>query len=159
MKPHVLLIEPMMPEVEAQLDAAYCVHPLFAAHDRAALLAAIGSSVRAIDRVGADAVDGDDLQPRQCIDDLIAGAMRAEPIAMQPPWPIIGAHMRGIANQNHAAAMPFVECDPIDKIAVAIGDLHAEPLRLARHGTAYMANAENAQPLAAHLGSQRQVFM
>jgi hypothetical protein len=77
MKPHVLLIEPMMPEVEAQLDAAYCVHPLFAAHDRAALLAAIGSSVRAIDRVGADAVDGDDLQPRQCIDDLIAGAMRA----------------------------------------------------------------------------------
>jgi hydroxypyruvate reductase len=48
MKPHVLLIEPMMPEVEAQLDAAYCVHRLFAAHDRAALIAAIGSSVRAI---------------------------------------------------------------------------------------------------------------
>ena len=48
MKPHVLLIEPMMPEVEAQLDAAYCVHRLFAAHDRAALIVAIGSSVRAI---------------------------------------------------------------------------------------------------------------
>jgi hydroxypyruvate reductase len=48
MKPHVLLIEPMMPEVETQLDAGYCVHRLFAAHDRAALIAAIGSSVRAI---------------------------------------------------------------------------------------------------------------
>jgi hydroxypyruvate reductase len=48
MKPHVLLIEPMMPEVEARLDAAYCIHRLFAAHDRAALIAAIGSSVRAI---------------------------------------------------------------------------------------------------------------
>jgi hypothetical protein len=48
MKPHVLLIEPMMPEVEAQLDAAYCVHRLFAAHDRAAPIASIGSSVRAI---------------------------------------------------------------------------------------------------------------
>jgi hypothetical protein len=48
MKPHVLLIEPMMPAAEAQLDAAYCVHRLFAAHDRPALIAAIGSSVRAI---------------------------------------------------------------------------------------------------------------
>ena len=48
MKPQVLLIEPMMPEVEAQLDAAYCVHRLFTAHDRAALIASIGSSVRAI---------------------------------------------------------------------------------------------------------------
>jgi len=53
MKPHVLLIEPMMPEVEAQLDAAYCVHRLFATHDRAALIAAIGSSVRAIVTGGA----------------------------------------------------------------------------------------------------------
>jgi hydroxypyruvate reductase len=53
MKPHVLLIEPMMPEVEARLDAAYCVHRLFAAHDRAALIAAIGSSVRAIVTGGA----------------------------------------------------------------------------------------------------------
>ena len=44
MKPHVSLIEPMVPET----DAAYCVHRLFAAHDRAALIAAIGSSVRAI---------------------------------------------------------------------------------------------------------------
>jgi hypothetical protein len=43
-KSHVLLIEPVVPEI----DAAYCVHRLFAAHDRAALIAAIGSSVRAI---------------------------------------------------------------------------------------------------------------
>lgn len=53
MKPHVLLIEPMMPEAEAQLDAAYCVHRLFTADDRAALIAAIGSSVRAIVTGGA----------------------------------------------------------------------------------------------------------
>jgi hypothetical protein len=38
-----LLIEPMVPEI----DAAYCAHRLFAAHDRAALIASIGSSVRA----------------------------------------------------------------------------------------------------------------
>jgi hypothetical protein len=44
MKSHVLLIEPIVPET----DAAYCVHRLFAAHDRAALIASIGSSVRAI---------------------------------------------------------------------------------------------------------------
>jgi len=44
MKPRVLLIEPRVPET----DAAYCVHRLFAVHDRAALIASIGSSVRAI---------------------------------------------------------------------------------------------------------------
>ena len=53
MKPHVLVIEPMLPEVETRLDAAYCVHRLFAAHDRAALIDAIGTSVRAIVTGGA----------------------------------------------------------------------------------------------------------
>ena len=48
MKPHVLLIEPIVPET----DAACCVYPLFAAHDREALIAAIGSSVRATFQIG-----------------------------------------------------------------------------------------------------------
>jgi hydroxypyruvate reductase len=48
MKPDILLIEPMMPEVEAQLDAAYRVHRLFQASDPASLIAAVGPSVRAI---------------------------------------------------------------------------------------------------------------
>ncbi len=48
MKPDILLIEPMMPEVEAQLDAAYRVHRLFQASDAAALIAAVGPSVHAI---------------------------------------------------------------------------------------------------------------
>jgi hypothetical protein len=39
----VSLIEPMVPET----DAAYCVHRPLAADDRAALIASIGSSVRA----------------------------------------------------------------------------------------------------------------
>ena len=66
MKPHVLLIEPMMPEVEAQLDAAYCVHRLFTAHDRAALIATIGSSVRAIVTGGAHGANNEivDALPR-----------------------------------------------------------------------------------------------
>ena len=48
MKPEILLIEPMMPEVEVQLDAAYRVHRLFQASDPAALIAAVRPSVRAI---------------------------------------------------------------------------------------------------------------
>jgi len=66
MKPDVLLIEPMMPEVEAQLDAAYCVHRLFAARDRTALIAAIGSSVRAIVTGGGHGASNDivDALPR-----------------------------------------------------------------------------------------------
>jgi lactate dehydrogenase-like 2-hydroxyacid dehydrogenase len=53
MKPDILLIEPMLPEVEAKLDAAYRVHRLFQAKDRAALIAEIGPSVRAIVTGGA----------------------------------------------------------------------------------------------------------
>jgi hydroxypyruvate reductase len=53
MKPDILLIEPMMPEVEAQLDAAYRVHRLFKAEDPAALIAQVGPSIRAIVTGGA----------------------------------------------------------------------------------------------------------
>jgi hydroxypyruvate reductase len=53
MKPDILLIEPMMPEVEAQLDAAYNVHRLFQAADPAALIAKVGAPIRAIVTGGA----------------------------------------------------------------------------------------------------------
>src|SRR5271169_4521936 len=53
MKPNILLIEPMMPEVEAQLDAAYRVHRLFQASDPAKLIAEFGPSIRAIVTGGA----------------------------------------------------------------------------------------------------------
>ncbi len=48
MKPEILLIEPMMPEVEARLDAAYQVHRLFRHADPAALVAQVGPRIRAI---------------------------------------------------------------------------------------------------------------
>jgi lactate dehydrogenase-like 2-hydroxyacid dehydrogenase len=48
MKPNILLIEPMMPEVEAHLDAAYRVHRLCQASDPAKLIAEFGPSIRAI---------------------------------------------------------------------------------------------------------------
>jgi lactate dehydrogenase-like 2-hydroxyacid dehydrogenase len=44
----VLLIEPMMPDVEAKLDAAYQVHRLFEASDHAAFVRRIGKQVRAV---------------------------------------------------------------------------------------------------------------
>ncbi len=48
MKPEILLIEPMMPEVEARLDAAYQVHRWFQETDRAALVARVGPRIRGI---------------------------------------------------------------------------------------------------------------
>jgi lactate dehydrogenase-like 2-hydroxyacid dehydrogenase len=53
MKPDILLIEPMLPEVEARLDASYRVHRLFQAKDPAQLVATAGPSVRAIVTGGA----------------------------------------------------------------------------------------------------------
>jgi hydroxypyruvate reductase len=48
MKPEVLIIESMMPETEAQLEAAYTVYRLYNATDRAALLKEAGPTVRGI---------------------------------------------------------------------------------------------------------------
>jgi hydroxypyruvate reductase len=46
--PEILVVESMMPETEAQLDAAYKVHRLYNAADRAALLKEAGPTVRGI---------------------------------------------------------------------------------------------------------------
>lgn len=57
MKPEILIVESMMPETEAQLEAAYRVHRLYNANDRAALLKETGSTVRGIatgGRLGAN---------------------------------------------------------------------------------------------------------
>lgn len=48
MKPEILLTEAMMPELEAKLDAAYTVHRLAQATDRAAFLAEVAPGVRAV---------------------------------------------------------------------------------------------------------------
>jgi hydroxypyruvate reductase len=48
MKPDLLLIEKMTPEVEAKLDADYAVHRWYAASDPAALVQQVGKRVRAI---------------------------------------------------------------------------------------------------------------
>ena len=48
MKPEVLQISPMLPSVEAALNAAYRVHRYWEAADRAALLAEIGPGLRAV---------------------------------------------------------------------------------------------------------------
>jgi hydroxypyruvate reductase len=58
MKPEILMVESMMPETEAQLEAAYRVHRLYNAEDRAALLKEVGPMVRGIatgGRLGASA--------------------------------------------------------------------------------------------------------
>ncbi|HYG90275.1 MAG TPA: 2-hydroxyacid dehydrogenase [Azospirillum sp.] len=56
MKPEIVLVEPMMPAVEAALDAAYVVHRLSQAPDRTRLLAEVGSRVRAVVTGGATGV-------------------------------------------------------------------------------------------------------
>src|SRR5579863_4616021 len=48
MKPDILLIEPMTPDVEARLDTSYNVHRLSRAKDHMAFLAEVGANIRAI---------------------------------------------------------------------------------------------------------------
>lgn len=48
MQPAILMIEPLTPAAERQLDAAYRVHRLFQADDPAKLVGEIGPSIRAV---------------------------------------------------------------------------------------------------------------
>ena len=48
MKPEILLVEPMMPGIEAALDADYTVHRLSSAPDRERFLAEVGPRIRAV---------------------------------------------------------------------------------------------------------------
>ncbi|MBP2299734.1 2-hydroxyacid dehydrogenase [Azospirillum picis] len=56
MKPEILLIDPMMPAIEAALDAAYTVHRLSAAADRDRLIAEVGPRVQAVVTGGGSGV-------------------------------------------------------------------------------------------------------
>jgi len=47
-KPEIILVEAMMPQIEAALDAAYVVHRAFKEDDKNAFLARVGSKVRAV---------------------------------------------------------------------------------------------------------------
>ncbi|TBW36132.1 2-hydroxyacid dehydrogenase [Siculibacillus lacustris] len=59
MKPEILMLEPMMAEIEAALDAAYVVHRLHRAPDRAAMIAAVAPTVTAIVTGGATGAPAD----------------------------------------------------------------------------------------------------
>lgn len=59
MKPAILLIEPMMRELEQKLDENYQVHRLSKASDRQAFLASVAPEVRAIVTGGATGVSND----------------------------------------------------------------------------------------------------
>jgi lactate dehydrogenase-like 2-hydroxyacid dehydrogenase len=48
MKPDILLLEPMMAEIEAKLDSLYQVHRLFNAADTASVVSRVGKQVRGI---------------------------------------------------------------------------------------------------------------
>ena len=48
MKPEIILVESMMPAIEAALDAAYTVHRLASAPDRDRMVAEVGPRVRAV---------------------------------------------------------------------------------------------------------------
>ena len=59
MKPEILMIESMMPETEAQLEAAYRVRRLYNTKDRAAMLKEVGPTVRGIATGGRLGASGD----------------------------------------------------------------------------------------------------
>ena len=65
-KPELLMIEPVMPEIETKLDAAYQVHRLFRERDPKSFIASLGPRIRAIVTGGGTGVSNDivDMLPK-----------------------------------------------------------------------------------------------
>jgi len=110
MKPDLLLIEPMMPEVEAQLDAAYQVHRLFEAKDPAALLATIGRSVRAIATGGQHGASNDVLDALLALEIIAINGIGTDAVDLDR------ARSRGI----RVTTTPDVLTDDVADLAIGL---------------------------------------
>jgi hydroxypyruvate reductase len=110
MKPDILMVESMAPEVEAQLDAAYRVYRLYQATDRKALLDAVGPTVRAIvtgGRLGAS-------------NDIVDALPRLEIIAINGIGTDAVDLERARARGVHVTTTPDVLTDDVADLALGL---------------------------------------
>lgn len=110
MKPQILLIEPMMPEVEAQLDAAYQVHRLFRAKDRAALIAQVAPAIRGIATGGGHGVANDVFDALPHLEIIAINGIGTDAVDLER------ARARGV----HVTTTPGVLTDDVADLAIGL---------------------------------------
>jgi lactate dehydrogenase-like 2-hydroxyacid dehydrogenase len=110
MKPDLLLVEPMTPDVEAQLGTAYQVHRLYQANDRAALLAQVGQRVRAVVTGGRTGVSHDAVDAMPELEIIAINGIGTDAVDLDH------ARQRGI----RVTTTPDVLTDDVADMAIAL---------------------------------------
>jgi lactate dehydrogenase-like 2-hydroxyacid dehydrogenase len=110
MKPEILLIEPMMPEVEARLDAAYEVHRLFRETDHAALLARVGPRIRAIVTGGGVGASNDIIDALPALEIIAINGIGTDAVDLE----------RALARGVRVTTTPDVLTDDVADMAFAL---------------------------------------
>ena len=110
MKPNILLIEPMMPEVEAQLDAAYRVHRLFQASDPAKLIAEFGPSIRAIVTGGAHGASNEVVEALPALEIIAINGIGTDAVDLE----------RARARSVRVTTTPDVLTDDVADLAIGL---------------------------------------
>lgn len=110
MKPHILLIEPMTPDVEAQLDAAYAVHRLSRATDHQAFIADVGATVRGIVTGGRTGVSNAIVDALPKLEIIAINGIGTDAVDLDL------ARRRGI----HVTTTPDVLTDDVADLAIAL---------------------------------------
>ena len=116
MKPNILLLDPMMQDVEARLDADYTVHRPYLVRDRAALISRIGPAVRAIVTGGQTGANNELIDALPSLEIIAINGIGTDKVDLQH------ARTRSIS----VTTTPDVLTDDVADMAIA--------LLLARHG-------------------------
>ena len=110
MKPEILMVEAMMPETEAQLEAAYRVHRLYNAKDRAAVLKEAGPTVRGIATGGRLGASGDIIDALPKLEIIAINGVGTDAVDLER------ARARGI----HVTTTPDVLTEDVADLALGL---------------------------------------
>jgi hydroxypyruvate reductase len=108
--PEILIVESMMPETEAQLEAAYHVHRLYNATDRAAVLKEAGPVVRGIATGGRLGASGDIIDALPKLEIIAINGVGTDAVDLER------ARARGI----HVTTTPDVLTEDVADLALGL---------------------------------------
>jgi hydroxypyruvate reductase len=110
MKPDILSFEQMMQDVEARLDADYVVHRPYLVKDRAALIAEIGPSIRAIVTGGQTGASNELIDALPALEIIAINGIGTDRVDLQ--------HARG--RSIRVTTTPDVLTDDVADMAIAL---------------------------------------
>jgi len=110
MKPEILLIEPMMPETEARLDAAYQMHRLFGQANPSTLVAEVGPRIRGIVTGGGSGASNELIDALPVLEIIAINGIGTDAVDLER------ARVRGV----RVTTTPDVLTDDVADMAIAL---------------------------------------